>query len=48
MFARRLLLVASMLSAAALTACGNNPTAPDAHSTMQTDVSARKDQMPWH
>lgn len=49
MFARRLLVIATLLSSALVAACGSLPTGVDTSaSTMQDSLSVRKDQTPWH
>ncbi len=49
MTARRLLLVATILSSTIVAACSGSPTGvEDVASTMQDSVSARRDQIPWH
>ena len=49
MAARRLLVVATLVTSAFGAACDNHPTGVDAsESTMQSSVGARKDHVPWH
>ena len=47
--ARRLLVVATLVTSTLAAACDNNPTGIDAlESSLQSSVGARKDHTPWH
>lgn len=49
MSARRLLVVATLVTSTFAVACDNQPTGIDAsESTMQSNTGARKDHLPWH